>query len=93
MKKTILLIIALSVLLAGCGRPLTNEKRVYPTYGIVNETSNKSSNVCYEVSLGNVVWSIVLIETLIAPIYFIGWSLYNPVRMKKSPIDQCAFDG
>ncbi len=92
MKKTIALMLAVSVILAGCGKPMTTSKKEYPTYGLFNESSAKSKDVCYEISVGNIVWSIVLVETLIAPIYFVGWSLYNPVRMKKDANDQCTID-
>ena len=84
--------LAVSVILAGCGKPMTTSKKEYPTYGLFNESSAKSKDVCYEISVGNIVWSIVLVETLIAPIYFVGWSLYNPVRMKKDANDQCTID-
>ncbi len=96
MKKSIALIVALSVLLAGCGSPQylgETQKTYYPTYGFFNESSSKSKNVCYELSVGNVIWSIILVETVIFPIYFVGFSLWNPVRLKKGPDDQCAFDG
>lgn len=96
MKKTIALVVALSILLAGCGHPQYlgqgSEQKYYPTYGLFNETSSKSKNVCYEISVGNVIWSVILIETVVFPVYFVGWSIYNPVRLKKGPDDQCTFD-
>lgn len=97
MKRTVALLVACTLLLSACGQPLKTgsgfEAREYPTYGIFNEDSSRSDKVCYEVSFGNVVWSIILFETVIAPIYFIGWSIKNPVRLKKSPEDRCnSFD-
>ncbi|HVB19768.1 MAG TPA: hypothetical protein VNF51_00555 [Candidatus Paceibacterota bacterium] len=92
MKRFIAVVVALSILLSGCGHPLNTERMTYPTYGLFNENSDKSKNVCYEISAGNVVWSIILIETIVFPVYFIGWSIYNPVRMKRGPDDQCTFD-
>ena len=97
MKKSIVLIVALSVLLAACGRPQYlgepgKNKTLYPTYGLFNESSSKSKNVCYEISAGNVILSIILIESIIFPIYFVGWDIYNPVRLKKGPDDRCTFD-
>jgi hypothetical protein len=84
--KIISVIIAVLFLITGCGSPkeLTVEghTKKYPTYGFLNENSSKSSNVCYEISIGNVLWSIVLWETVVAPVYFIGYSLYNPVSVK-----------
>lgn len=86
MKKLIAAAMAATFLLSGCGRPakltVDGQPKIYPTYGLFNEVDNKSKNVCYEVSAGNVVWSIILIETIIAPVYFIGFSLFNPVGVK-----------
>lgn len=42
--------------------------------------------------MGNVILGIILIETIVFPAYFLGWSLYNPVRLKKSPDDSCGLD-
>lgn len=96
MKKTIAVIVALGVLLAGCGRPQYlgsgAEQKYYPTYGLFNDVSSRSKNVCYETSVGNVIWSILLFETVVFPVYFIGWSLFNPVRLKHGADDQCTFD-
>ena len=33
----------------------------------------------YDVVAGNVVWSVLLAETIIMPIYFIGFSIQEPV--------------
>lgn len=96
MIRSTALIAAFSLLLAGCGRPQYlgqgQTQKLYPTYGLFNEASSKSKNACYEISVGNIVWSLVLIETVIFPAYFIGWSLFNPTRLKTGPDDQCTFD-
>ncbi len=88
MKKLVALTLAASILLAGCGDPRSlptgpkGEMKNYPTYGFFNQSTDKSDKVCYELSVGNVVWSIILIETIVMPIYFIGFSLFNPVAVK-----------
>ena len=85
MKKLIALILSVSLLTA-CGRPMdittATGTKEYPTYGLFNESTDKSKNVCYKISVGNVVWSIVLIETIVMPVYFVGFSLYNPIGPK-----------
>jgi hypothetical protein len=86
-------LIAVSLVLSGCGQPLSTNQKTYPTYGLFNESTDKSKDVCYKISVGNIVWSIILVETIVAPIYFVGFSLYNPVRMKKSANDDCSIDG
>ena len=90
--KKIIASILIATTLVGCGVPMDYAGKTYPTYGIVNEDENKSNKMCYKVSIGNVVWSIILIETIIAPVYFIGWSLWEPVRVKPES-GKCGIDG
>jgi hypothetical protein len=77
-----IIIAALALQLVGCGQPLTDSGREIPTYGLLNAEQSKNSDYNYEISIGNVIWGIVLIETIAAPIYFFGFSLYNPVSKK-----------
>lgn len=91
MKKTIAAAVAMSLMLSACGRPIQHEGKEYPTYGLFNETSKRSDKMCYETSIGNVVWSIILVETIVAPVYFIGFSLFNPVG-PKGPNGECGID-
>jgi hypothetical protein len=85
MKKLAALMIAASLVLTGCGQPanltVNSKTKEYPTYGFFNQGTSKSSHVCYEVSVGNIVLSVLLFETVIAPIYFIGFDLFNPVSV------------
>ena len=92
-KSLLAILIAISLVLSGCGQSLTTSTKTYPTYGFFNKSTDKSKDVCYKISVGNVVWSIILVETIIAPIYFIGFDLFNPVRMKKNANDDCSIDG
>lgn len=92
MKK--FLVVALTLTLAACGAPLhTPAGKTYPTYGLFNEHAYKSKEVCYEIIIGNVVWGIILIETVIVPLYFLGFDLWQPVRLKHGPEDDCSIDG
>ena len=93
MKKIVVILVSLVFLLNGCATPRSLENKVYPTYGFFNESTDKSKNVCYKISVGNVIWSIILAETVIAPIYFIGFDLWEPVRLKKNKDDECTYDG
>ena len=86
-KKLISIAVAAAITLAGCGSPavittVDGKAKEYPTYGWFNWNTSMSEKVCYDVSVGNVVWSIILIETVIAPVYFIGFSLFNPIGPK-----------
>ena len=86
MKKQ-LLILSMCIALTSCTHPVsfidpnTKQEFVAESYGIANEEAKKINGVIYEVSAGNVIWSIILCETLIAPVYFIGWSIKQPVKL------------
>ena len=54
----------------------------YDTYGLINKDDNKHPDIKYELVVGNIVWSCLLVQTVIAPIYFLGFSIYEPVRKK-----------
>jgi hypothetical protein len=82
MKKLIALILIVSLLTA-CGRTMdittATGTKEYSTYGLFNQPNK---DVCYKISVGNVVWSIILIETIVMPVYFVGFSLFNPTGPK-----------
>lgn len=78
--------------LTGCGDtkrislkdPKTGEvtSNVYDTYGFFNKNSKENPNIQYEIILGNVIWACILSGSIIFPVYFIGFSLYEPVGPK-----------
>jgi len=88
MKKVIslVLIVALMSVFSGCAyrKTITTKvdnsvtTRTYEPYGLF-DMNKKNPNIQYEVSIGNIVWSAVLFETVIAPIILIGWYAYEPV--------------
>ncbi len=85
MKKLITTLACLTLIVAtftGCGKPKTINGKYYETYGLLNADMKKDPNIQYEICYGNIVWGIVLSETVIAPVYFFGFSLYNPVDIK-----------
>lgn len=84
MKKliTIILIFVFCSFVIGCGNPRTINKFTYDTYGLFNESDKKNENIEYRLVVGNVIWSIILVETIIAPIYFLGFDLYEPIGLK-----------
>ena len=84
MKKILALTVCLSFMcLVGCGKPRYIDGTLYDTCGVFNQDECKNDNIQYTISVGNVVWSILLSETVIFPIYFIGFSIWNPVGLKK----------
>jgi hypothetical protein len=90
MKKKILAIICAVMLLASCGSDMMINGEKVKTVGIINTLVDdptlfdvKKPGIQYKVIWGNVVWGIILIETVIAPIYFFGFSMFEPVDVKK----------
>ena len=82
MKKLIVLCLMLSFLLAGCGSSKVIDGKEYGTYGLLNESKMKNDNVEYRMVIGNAIWGVFLCETIVAPVYFFGFSLYEPVGKK-----------
>lgn len=75
-------------LLQGCANSksgTTKEGRIETAepYGWANYQTKKNPNFVYEVNLGNVVWSIILVETIVVPVWLTGWDLYEPIEPKK----------
>ena len=82
MKRIIINMLILAILalpLGGCGETAIIKGYEYETYGLLNRGNNMNPNIEYKVIIGNVIWSVLLFETIIAPIYFLGFSLFEPV--------------
>jgi hypothetical protein len=47
-------------------------------YGLFNGEV-KQTNIQYSVCPASVILSIIFSETIIAPVYFLGWELYQPI--------------
>ena len=82
MKKILLFALA-AIMMAGCADDKTFQRAdgtifTAEPYGWMN-TSKKVDGVVYDVTPGNIVWSIVLGETIIAPVLFTGLALWEPV--------------
>jgi hypothetical protein len=82
MKKiivTLVCMISLLVASVGCGEGRAVNGKYCDTYGLLNKEELKCEGVQYKTIVGNVFWGIVFIETIFVPIYFFGFSLYEPV--------------
>lgn len=82
MKK--LFILLLTALLMSCADSKTFEKAdgtkfVAEPYGWANYQSNKIEGVVYEACFGNIIWDVIMVETIVVPIWLTGWELYEPV--------------
>ena len=76
-----LLILLCSSFLFGCAESHDFNGRTVEPYGLLNEDARKENGVKYEVSAGSVVVAIIFCETIIAPVYVVGWDLMEPVRI------------
>lgn len=89
MFKKIVAGLMLSVMLvtmSGCGKPKTIEGTYYPTKGLIT-MNEKDPNIQYEISVGNVIWSVILCETIVAPVYFLGFSMFDPIKKIEKPVE------
>ena len=80
--RLIALLIGAAALLAGCDNNKNIEGKNYPVFGIANQEAQRDPNVIYEISAGSVIWGIILCETIVVPVYIIGWDLWQPVRKR-----------
>lgn len=80
MRKAIAVLL-LAVLMLGavsCGTDRRINGRVCETYGLLNKDDIRCPGVRYCTIAGNVFWGIVLVETIVAPVYFFGFSVREP---------------
>jgi len=68
--------------LTGCAKEKTINGTTYDVYGLLNADEKKNPDIQYEVCWGNVVWGVVFVETIVAPIYFFGFALFEPSQTK-----------
>ena len=84
-RKTILLIILVIMLLSMSSCCFTDKMeigdQVYNTYGLINKDENRDPAIAYKLSWGNIVLGAVFCETIIAPIWFFGFDLWEPVGL------------
>jgi hypothetical protein len=83
MKKLFVGLLAAAILaLSGCASDAQFNNVKYETFGIANEEALRDPSVIYQLSFGSVLVAVIFCETIIIPIYIIGWDLYEPVRLK-----------
>ena len=85
---SLLVCLFFAVACLGCGDTLYKDGAKYETFGFFNRKTARDPAMCYEIIVGNVVWSILLAETFIFPIYFVGFSLFEANGASANP-DRC----
>lgn len=84
MKKLLTILCLLIFLLVGCGSSKEINGQTCKPYGLINKENVRCDCVKYDYIFGNIVWGIILIETIIAPIYFFGFSLWEPIGLDQN---------
>lgn len=86
MKNKFLIILILFVLIIGCADSkninINGKDTEIQPYGWMNQDELKNDSVVYRINTGNVIWSVLLCETIIAPILITGIELFEPVSKK-----------
>jgi hypothetical protein len=84
MKKLIasIAMVAMLSVTTGCGSDMIINGKNETTYGLINKDEVRNPKVEYQLVVGNVIWGILLFETVVAPIYFFCFSIYEPVGLK-----------
>lgn len=68
--------------LSGCADTKTICGATYDSYGLFNADDKKNPDIQYKLVVGNLIWGVILFETIIAPVYFFGFSIMEPVGQK-----------
>lgn len=83
MKKLFGLLLIAIIALSSCADSKTFERAdgtqfVAEPYGWANYQTKKIEGVAYEACIGNIVWDVIAVETIVIPILLTGWELYEP---------------
>lgn len=76
-------IIILFLFLSSCADDKMIEGKKVTAYGLFNEQTKHDTGYLYEVSAGSVITGVILCETIVFPVYIVGWDLYEPVKKKE----------
>jgi len=80
--KKFLIILLISIFMLACSSTKEIGGIEYDTYGLFNMDDKKNPDIQYEVVWENVIWGAILVETIVAPIYFFGFDMFEPVGLK-----------
>jgi hypothetical protein len=83
-EQRIVIVFLLAVLLlAGCGETKVIDDVEYDTIGLINQSEKRNPDIQYEPIWGNIVWGGLLVYTVAAPVYFYGFSMWEPICKKE----------
>ncbi len=81
MKRFLIIFLVLSFLCVACGENAYIDGKQYKTKGILT-MYEMDDNIEYQLILGNVIWAVLLIYTVVFPVYFFGFSMWEPIGVK-----------
>jgi hypothetical protein len=81
-RLAIVAMVALALATAGCSSSKVIDGKEYKPYGLLNEDDRKDPSVKYEPCWVNIVWGAILVESIVGPIYFFGFDMFEPVGKK-----------
>lgn len=79
-----IMVVMMFMFVTACGNSMNINGKEYDTQGLF---SDRNPKIEYRLIWGNIFWGAVLCETIIAPIYFFGFSIFEPVGIKPAVID------
>ena len=77
MKRTIAAVVIGAILALGCADSKVIDDKTYHAYGLLT-MNQQDPSIRYSKCWGNVFWGVVLVETIVIPIWLFGWGLYEP---------------
>lgn len=87
--KLISLLLAFVFLIVSCGSNMVINGKEKTTIGLINiivdddsVMERKDPSIKYRPIWGNIIWGSILFATIIAPIYFFGFSMFEPVGVR-----------
>lgn len=81
-RKILAFCVTAGLVLFGCDRPLTIDGAAYVACGLLDPPGCMSDGVQYSTVIGNIVLSAICVETIIIPVWLIGFRLWEPVGKK-----------
>jgi hypothetical protein len=77
----------MAMLLAGCAERQNINGTVYTPKGVFTQ-DEKDPNIKYRVCAENVFWCIIFSESIIIPVWLIGWELWEPAYAIPSTVNK-----
>lgn len=78
----ILSLLMMLLLLTACGKPQTIQGHYCDTYGLLSNKPKDCLQYDYRTDIGSIVAAVIFSETIIVPIYCIGFDLKEPLPEK-----------